>query len=238
MKLFKITGNTSKIKLRLEHPIYLEGKYSIGLSGFYSDNFVFNLKEDAPYCIGLTENNITLYYGFKKGYYTFEEFKERIIGFIKEFMKDKYKNDFEMNIVSNKIQIKTPVQIIFKAIVIDLIGFDKSQNILEPNKIYLGNRIPKFRPFDVIEIHCNLVEPSFENHDEHSHLHKESEILYSFFPNVAYGSKISEKPNEIDYVPIKNLDKIQNIIITIQDSEGNLLNNNAKSIVYLRLKKE
>lgn len=47
MKLFKISGNSSILELRLEHPIHLEdAKYSIGLGGFYSDNFIPNIPKD------------------------------------------------------------------------------------------------------------------------------------------------------------------------------------------------
>lgn len=231
MKLFKVTGYSSKFELRLEHPIHLDGDYCIGLGGFYSDNFVTNINQDVPNCISVTNEDVTSYHGFDKGFYTFDQIKQHFI----EFTND---DTFEMKTILNKIQIKSPIKIFMTAIILDLLGFDESQATLEPNKVYIGTKIPKLRPFDVIEIHCNLVEPSFENHDEHSHLHKESEILYSFFPNVEYGSKISDKPNEIDYLPIKNINKIQTIIISIQDGEGNLLNNeNTKTIVYLRLKK-
>lgn len=244
MKLFKISGNSSKLELRLEHPIHLEGNYSLGLSGFYSDNYILNFTENAPYCISFTHNNLTKYYGFNKGFYTFDEIEKYFKKFLLEFKQsDKSltfnENELEFKKVLNKIQIKSPVKMLLKAIVLDLLGFDELQANIEPNKIYLGNKIPKFRPFDVIEIHCNIIESSLENNKENSHLHRESEILYSFFPNVAFGSKISEKPNEIDYIPLKKLNKIQTIIISIQDNEGNLLNTeNSKNIVYLRLKKD
>lgn len=48
MKLFRLTGNTSTIKLSLEHPILLDKdeNNSAGLAGFYSDNFVTNINQE------------------------------------------------------------------------------------------------------------------------------------------------------------------------------------------------
>ena len=242
MKLFKITGNTSKLELRLEHPIHLDGKYSIGLAGFYSDNFISNVPKDYKFVYGLSNNDGTIsdYYNINKGNYSLEEIKNLFVISLKEFKK-KYnnfdENDFELTNKGPFLLIKSPIKIIMTAFVCDLLGM-KDGNI-EPNLSIVGIKLPKLRPFDVIEIHCNLVEPSFENHDDYSHLHKESEILYSFYPNVEFGSKISVRPNEIDYIPLKNIDKIQTIIISIQDSDGNLINNEkVNNIVYLRLIKQ
>lgn len=242
MKLFKLSGNTSKLELRLEHPIHLDGNYSIGLSGFYTDNFILNIPNNYKnvYGFSMIDKNKTIdqYFNINKGYYTLEDIKNIFTKSLTEF-KNKYdkfnENEFVLENDGPFIVIKSPVKIIMTAFIIDLLGL--KEEMIEPNVLIKGIKLPKLRPFDVIEIHCNLVEPSFENHKDHSHLHKESEILYSFFPNVKYGSKISEKPNEIDYIPLKKLNKIQNIVISIQDSDGNLLiNENVKSIVYLRLK--
>lgn len=242
MKLFKITGNTSKLELRLEHPIHLDGQYSIGLVGFYSDNFISNVPKDYKNVYGFSsvDGKISEFYDINKGNYSLEEIKNLFIISLKEFKKkyDKFdENDFELTNKGPFILIKSPVKILLTAIICDLLGF-KDGNI-EPNLLIEGIKLPKIRAFDVIEIHCNLVEPSLENHDDYSHLHKESEILYSFYPNVEFGSKISVRPYEIDYIPIKNLDKIQTIFISIQDNEGNLINNEkVKNIVYLRLIKQ
>lgn len=75
---------------------------------------------------------------------------------------------------------------------------------------------------DVIENHCSLVEPSFTNYSVEVYKYEESEILciYSFFPNENYRHKISEKPNEIHYVPLrKDLRQIIDFIVTIQDEK-------------------
>lgn len=48
MTLFKLVGNDYVLKLHLKHPIYLDKviDYNLTLTGFYSDNNVFNLKTD------------------------------------------------------------------------------------------------------------------------------------------------------------------------------------------------
>ena len=77
--------------------------------------------------------------------------------------------------------------------------------------------------------------------------HKELEILYSFLHNVDYRIKMSKKPNEIHYIPLrKDLKEVMRVcmlrhttshwgstqfctvtvkgfIIRIQDEKGNLL---------------
>ncbi|WP_205068507.1 hypothetical protein, partial [Vibrio cholerae] len=72
MKLFKLSGNTSKIELRLEHPIHLDGNYSIGLSGFYSDNFVKNVP-DIPYAFKFNDDNKTQSFNIDNGYYSIDD---------------------------------------------------------------------------------------------------------------------------------------------------------------------
>src|SRR5436190_3319310 len=245
MKLFKITGNNSKLILKLTNPIHLDdGDYSIGLSGFYSDNFIKNIPNDLDACFGFRSEKSETLYDISSGYYTVESIKERIKECLIEFKK-KYKlefneDNFYLESVNNLISIKSPITLLIDKYLSKLLGFDGVNEdellVINANESQVGDKLPKLRPFDVIEIHCNLVEYSHEKYDEHKH--KDSEILYSFFPNVAYGSKISEKPFQIDYISTKNINKIQEIIITIEDGEGNLLNNEKiNNIVYLRLKK-
>src|SRR5436190_9498873 len=242
MKLFKITGNNSKLILKLTNPIYLDdGEYSIGLSGFYTDNFTKNIPNNLKKCFGFRSGKFETLYDISSGYYTIERIKERIkeclIEFNKKHKLDSDEDDFYLESVNNLISIKSPITLLIDKYLSKLLGFD-GDKLLEINadELQVGDKLPKLRPFDVIEIHCNLVEYSHEKYDEHKH--KDSEILYSFFPNVVYGSKISEKPFQVDYISTKNINKIQEIIITIEDGEGNLLNNGKiNNIVYLRLKK-
>lgn len=240
MKLFKLTSTTSKLEINLEHPINLKSdkNYSLGLNGFYSDNFICNFISTDNSAIQISHNNNKFYlnYPLYEGYYSLEDLKKEFIIKIKSY-KDTNKlnineNDFILTTKNNKIMIKSPLEIDLSISLANMLGLNKN---VEKDKEIEGKDVPKFRSFDVIEIHCNIIEPSIENHNI---LHKESEILYSFYPNVEYGSKISEKPYKIDFIPIrKNINQIKNIIITIQDGNGNILNNpDVNNIVYLRLK--
>lgn len=47
---------------------------------------------------------------------------------------------------------------------------------------------------EIIEIPC---KSSTNNHTSAIYRHEETKILYSFFPNIGYRNKISEKPNFI-----------------------------------------
>lgn len=92
--------------------------------------------------------------------------------------------------------------------------------------MYTAPSYPKLRPLDAIEIHCNIAEPAILNHSFKPHSHEEADIIYTFFPEVIYGGKISEKVSHVIFVPIKNHieKKIDVIIIHITDENGNLIN--------------
>lgn len=241
MKLFKIVGSTSELSLNLAHPIFLDENinYKIGVVGFYSDNNICNVLEDSNITFEIEQpdksklNNIIK---ISKGYWSIIE--------LNNYIKKELKND-KFYIKGNnesKIIIYSPYPFKLDNNMRNLLGFEiLSKNEIEkPFKIlseHEGKYKPKLRSFDVIEIHCNLVESSFVNHNTNEHVHEEIDILYSFFPNVPYGSKISERPSEIFYVPIKKgTHKIQKINISIKNERQELLNNkNVTNIIYLSL---
>lgn len=61
MKLFKLVGQESVMNLHLNNPIHLDedAEYKLALTGFYSDNFIANLKEDSKVYFFITNTNPT-----------------------------------------------------------------------------------------------------------------------------------------------------------------------------------
>ena len=54
--------------------------------------------------------------------------------------------------------------------------------VLKPGETYISkNIINFFRPFSVIQWHCNVAEYSYANHDDHPHIHKQEELLHISF---------------------------------------------------------
>lgn len=58
------------------------------------------------------------------------------------------------------------------------LGFGDKPLIVEGNERISAEKLPKLRPFDVVEIHCNSVEPSITNHISDIHKHEKRDILY------------------------------------------------------------
>lgn len=241
MKLFKIIGSTSELSLNLAHPIFLDENinYKIGLVGFYSDNNICNVLEDSHITFEIEKSDKSKFNNtikISKGFWSITELNNHIK---KQLKDDKFyiKGNDE-----SKIIICSPHHFKLDNNLRKLLGFETfSKNEIEKSFKSLtehkGKYKPNLRPFDVIEIHCNLVESSFTNHNTLEHVHEETEILYSFFPNVSYRSKISESPSEIFYVPIKKgTNKIQKIKISIKNERDELLKNeNVMNIIYLSL---
>ena len=62
---------------------------------------------------------------------------------------------------------------------------DYIQVVLKAGETYISKNITDLlKPLSVIEWHCNTVEYSYANHDDHPHIHKQEELLHiSFFDN-------------------------------------------------------
>lgn len=267
MTILKLTGKESTLTLHLEHPIHLDdyggGESKIALLGFYSENHFINLRENS--CIyfwgvfdlesndldsdsnsNLDDNAKCL--NFQKGYWTLNTIQKECRLFIKSLNLGVDENKFEIEKLDNmKIRITSPLKFYLEKSVCKLLGFnnscvkfDKNNTSLyfEASKNIVGDSAMNLSPLDVVELHCNIIESSFVNHDIHSHKHLETSILYQFYPNVEYNHKISEVPFEKLYIPVqKGVRKIQSITITIMDGKNQLVENpNVNNIVYLDLK--
>lgn len=246
MVLLKITGHSSELTLRLEQPLRLSAGAKLALDGIYTDNNIANLVNDSKiYFWGMqpTADDETLV--VKKGYWTLKSLEAECRRFFKSssFVVDA--NQFIMTKVDGKVSITSPVRFYFDPTLSKLLGFAYLQGFTRTveNYFYEAN-VPvaakyksSLRPVDVIEVHCNLVVPSFSKHDEYAHRHVETGLIYQFSPDVPHGNKISEKPSERLYVPLReNIRYINHITVSITDQSSQpLLNKNSAYTIYLDL---
>ena len=236
MKIIKVTGSNNELSLKLAHPLFLDENinYKIGVFGFYSDNNICNIDKDL--IISFKVKDITKTINLQKGFWSVSE--------IDNFVKKELANDkFYVKTNNDKrIEIFSPYPFDLHNDLRYILGFeipDENEIVtsFKSDQTHVGKFLPKLRPFNVIELHCNLVESCLTNHSLNEHVHEETDLLYSFFPNVSFGSKISEKPAEILYVPIrKDIRRIQKIDLSIRNERHELLKNeNVNNIIYLSL---
>lgn len=248
MPLLKLRGKSSCITLHLEHPLHLEEnvKHRLALVAFYSDNNIPNVRDEANiyfwdediYCI---PTPLT----FTRGYWTIEAMEAKAKTFIASLKLNVDANKFKLNKNGDFLSIYSPLKFYMDSVACKVFGFEVpsiekqnksvSTSYYDENKLISGANPPKLRAVDAIEIHCTIVQNSIVNHDTHFHKHAETELLYTFFPQVPRGYKISEQPRDRLYVDLKpGLRTIQNITLNILDQDNNpIFNDNVDNLVYL-----
>lgn len=252
MALFKIVGSSdTKLSLRLEHPIHLDPNkdYSLGLLGLYGKHMLQNIPTTMNFILHVPTKT---YGDFRKcsipiGHYSIEQIEKVIMDNVKLHFPLTIKQGEErlyfirVDPFTQKVELKLPVDInLFpdsNTSIGYLLGFVPKETVyFHPDRIHLATFLPKLTPYSVIEIHCNLVEPTISNHGPHSH--QETDLLYMFHPNPhRFGSTIAMKPSQIHYVPInKSMKTIQTIKLELKNEEGKELNFGCENlIVYLKL---
>lgn len=250
MPLLKLRGVSSRVTLHLEHPIHLEEnvKHRMALVAFFTDNNIYNVRDEANIFfwdsdIHAIPNPLT----FTRGYWTVESMEATAKDYIKSLNLNVDPTKFRLSKNGDFLSVYSPLKFYMDQACCKLFGFDPptkekqkradSSSYHIENQTVTGTRPPKLRAVDTIEIHCNIVHNSLVNHDTHDHKHAETELLYTFFPQVPHGYKISEQPKERLYVDLKpGLRTIHCITINILDQDNNpILNSNVENLVYLDL---
>jgi hypothetical protein len=104
----------------------------------------------------------------------------------------------------------------------ELLGFSKSNAILEANKIHTGDGTVTILKVNTIDITCNIIHGSYRN-GENRH------ILHTFYPSVPPGFKLIERPHNLVYLPL-NTSYISDIVLNILDQDGNIVDFRGESI--------
>lgn len=96
-----------------------------------------------------------------------------------------------------------------------ILGFPKETKILEPKITHSGDQTVTILKVNTIDVTCNIIQGSYRD-GENQH------ILHTFYPTVAPGFKIVEKPQNLVYLPL-NTSVVTDVVLNIQDQEGNLI---------------
>lgn len=86
----------------------------------------------------------------------------------------------------------------------ELLGFEDKPLMVKLNdKKNLQKIFPKLRPFDVIEIYSNLVEPTIINYTLDIHRHVYRNIVLFFFLTLIINIKLAKNRTKFISVPIR-----------------------------------
>lgn len=107
-----------------------------------------------------------------------------------------------------------------------LLGFPKTSGLLEPNIVHTSPETVNINKISVINITCNIVQGAYKDGSN-------GHILHSFYPLVAPGFKIVEKPQNLIYLPL-NTSHISDIELSVLDQDGNAVDFRGE-IISLRL---
>ena len=155
---------------------------------------------------------------------------------IHDFMRQNGDNEEGITITPNyntlksKLELKLDYAVDFRVSSIrSVLGFG---NILaRGNRIHESENIVNITNINTVQIHCNLIEGSYINGSS-------SDLLYTFSPNVSPGFLIQLSPSQKMYVPLKRIDLIDNIRISLKDQDGNFINlNNERTTYFIHLRK-
>lgn len=107
-----------------------------------------------------------------------------------------------------------------------LLGFPQSVEILKPEETHISPNTVDIIKVNVINITCNVIHGAYRDGvNEH--------ILHTFYPTVAPGFKIVEKPQNLVYLPV-NTSLISEIVLNVLDQDGNIVDFRGETIT-LRL---
>lgn len=214
-----IDGKTSSLRTTLFPALHLQQDkiWEVTLLDFTTYNSIPNITEDV--------NNKFHYYKKKRssdgsqfmetvtlntGSYEIESINE-------ELQKKMGKENIEIKANNSllRTEIKSRFYIDFKQpkSLGMLLGFPPSTEILEPNKTHIGPNTVNIIKVNTINIMCNIVQGSYKNGGNHH-------ILHTFYPTVAPGFKIIEKPHNLVYLPL-NTTSISDIEVSILDQDDN-----------------
>lgn len=208
--VFRLSGNSSNLLKRLSHTI-TNDNLKVALTGFYTSYLTPNISKF--YNILHYEEN--------------GDIKELIIpiGQYSVSTLEKYINSqppFNTNNISiqgndatNRINITSPFKLhLDKNSIGVVLGYDTK---VEPNVESTGAYVPKFHPFETINIHCNLAHGMYIKEDDYRH--KKSNIIASFRTNAEFKEPIIYEPAYPLFFSLQHLE-FDMIYVDITDENG------------------
>lgn len=149
-------------------------------------------------------------YSLPTGAYEIDDINEAIQ---KHMGKDNITIKGNNNTMKAEIKSKFYIDFTKEHSIGSLLGFPKTTEILQPDIDHTGNETVNVMKVNSIDVTCNIIHGSYRD-GENTH------ILHTFYPTVAPGFKIVEKPQNLVYLPL-NASYISDIVVNILDQDGN-----------------
>lgn len=223
-----VNGNSSHLRSTLFPPIRLQNNtgWEAALLDFTTYNSIPNITQ------GL--NNKLHYYKSKSesGSYglmetaTLKTGSYEIDDINKELQKQLGRDNIEVTANNNLLRtvIKSKFYIDFSQLnsIGSILGFSKNTEVLEPGLQHIGNENVNIIKVNTINITCNIIQGSYKDGvNQH--------ILHTFYPTVAPGFKIVEKPHNLVYLPLSST-SISDVELSILDQDGNFIDFRGETI--------
>lgn len=217
-----IKGSTSRIRYTLFPPIDLSksSEWELGFHDLLTYNSIPNIEKNVNNTIYFS-NGIVV--SLPTGSYEIENINSYIK---KDLERQKAEIDFKLiannNTLKSEIFCDKAIDFSKENTIGSLLGFNKKV-VLEPNKWNASPDQVSINKVDVIRITCNIVRGSYIDGVE-------GHVLHEFYPTVAPGFKIVEKPNTVTYLPINKQNSLEEFIIALEDQNGELINLRGENI--------
>lgn len=216
-----VRGNSSRIRYTLFPPFDLSSsrEWEMGFHDLLTYNSIPNIEENINDKVFFANGaTITL----PTGSYEIDS----INNFIKKQIEtQKLGIDFKLvannNTLKSEIFCDHAIDFTKEQTIGPLLGFNKS--VIEANKWTESQSQVSINKVDVIRITCNVVRGSYIDGIE-------GHVLHEFYPTVAPGFKIIEKPNTVTYLPINKENSLEEIVIAFEDQNGQLVNFRGENI--------
>lgn len=214
-----ISGNTSTLRTSLFPALRLKRNksYEIALLDFTTYNSIPNITEGINNKLFYYENEAQKTTGkysevsLNTGCYEIDDINTR---FQELLGKDNIEIKSNDNLLRVELKSKYYIDFSKPGNIGSLLGFPtQTSSILAPNKLHVGSDIVNINKVNSINISCNIVDGSYKNGEK---LHD----LHTFYPSVAPGFKIVERPHNLVYLPL-NTSYISDIVVTVSDQSGN-----------------
>jgi hypothetical protein len=224
--VFKLSERKSILQKGLSHPI-INNDLKVALIGFYTTYLtpnISNKNNKLPY----EENGTTKEMVIPPGQYDITTL-EKYINSQPPF--DSQNISIKGNDITNRVDIKSPFKLFFggSSDIGKVLGFN---TVLVPNQDHTGSNVPKFHPFETIDIHCNLANGMSLKLDDYKH--RKSDIIASFRTNAEYKELIIYEPVYPLFFPLQHLE-FDHIEVVVRDESGDVIDF-GKSLVTVILK--
>lgn len=103
-----------------------------------------------------------------------------------------------------------------------VLGFPPATGVLEANTLHMGTDVVNIIKVNTINITCNIIQGSYLNG-------RNQHILHTFYPTVAPGFKIVEKPHNLVYLPLTT-SNVSDVEVNVLDQDGNFVDFRGETI--------